>query len=288
MRGSVRTVIGALLLASAASAVASTDRAVRSEGNRIFREGTRLINQDRINEGMFRMERVLAYRYRPNVLWNLMACHFTLGQRDLGLWFFERYLALEPEVQRSLRVQQAAAAIAEQDEHMTNREARFELWLTLADAIVDADNRGIALATEDQIVFRAGNTSADAARRARVATDHGTMLFRQGLENVRGGGDWEQALSFFERSLAYRRLRNAAYNIAAIHLGYGRRDLALFFLQQYVDSLPALQGDEGVAAAIRAIEEAPATIRDQATCDRLSGQVEAAVSQALGGSRSAS
>ena len=97
------------------------------------------------------------------------------------------------------------------------------------------------------------------------------------------GFDWEGARALWERSLTYRQVRNAAYNIGEVHLGYGRRDLAFHFYGMYLDSLPAIADDPGVRSALEAIENAPSDIRTQETRDRLASRFSQAVTAALEG-----
>jgi hypothetical protein len=113
------------------------------------------------------------------------------------------------------------------------------------------------------------------------------MLFRSGLDQLTDS-NWENSRAFFERSLAYRTLRNAAYNTATIHLSYGRRDLAVHFYRMYINNHSEVRGNAGVEAALRAIEDAPPRIGSQARRDELSDQMSHAVDLALGVARAPS
>jgi hypothetical protein len=100
----------------------------------------------------------------------------------------------------------------------------------------------------------------------------------------------DRALREFERSLAYRRIRNAVYNISVCHLVLGRRDLASHFLDWYVENRPEVASDPRVQAVQRAIAESP---EDVGTQDRrlllwesLYDGVEEPMTITAGGSRS--
>jgi tetratricopeptide (TPR) repeat protein len=127
----------------------------------------------------------------------------------------------------------------------------------------------------------AGGSTSDEATRWLTAYRYGTTLFDYGLDQITDG-DWEQARAFFERALAYRSLRNAAYNIGIVHLAYGRRDLAVYFFRLYVNATREAREDAGVQAALRAIEDSPPRVGNQSRRNELSDQLAAAINRALG------
>jgi tetratricopeptide (TPR) repeat protein len=263
----------------------ATDEAVGDEAQRLFREGVRIVRRDRYEDALVRFERALAYRNRPNIVWNIACCHTMVGRRDLALAFFERYVDLVPSARSSLEVQQVLSAIAAEDQIIMNPARADDLVTQLTEAVDAAADGGATAAAPEQQVFGGGLESPDATRRAEVVRWRGTDLFQQGLQAVRVG-DWDAALPLFERSMTYRSLRNAGYNVATIHLDSGRRDLALYFYRLYVASLPAVEADPGVAAVLRELEESPARVGDQTRRTDLENRISSEISRAFEASRS--
>jgi len=256
----------------------ATNRAVRAEHLRLFQEGNRLA-EHQYTAALVQFERALAYRVTTNTLFNTALCHLYLGHRDMALWFVERYLVLKPAARASLEVQRAVAAIAEEDEDIAP-DQRYPLDDRLSDAINAAVDGDATPAESSQQIYGTGGSSAEATARWRLANDYGTTLFRSGLDQLTDT-NWEASQAFFERSLAYRSLRNAAYNVASIHLLFGRRDLAVHFYRMYINNTPQIHGDTGVEAALQAIKDSPPRVGNQARRSELNDQMDMAVQRAL-------
>lgn len=272
----------ALIAIAAISPVCTaTDSAVRSEGRRLFLEAGQLIRQDRYEAACERFERCNAYIIRDSNLWNIAMCHVHFGRRDLALAGFEIYLEHAPEVRASLEIQNLLWELEGQPPIMPDAEATQRWADRMSAAARAARDRGAATVPPEQQTYGAGTDSPGAPVRREVVRRHGTQLFEEGLVRLRVG-DWDGALALWERSLTYRTLRNAAFNIGTVHLSHGRRDLALYFFRRYVESLPVLQQDQGVREALQAIEDAPATIRAQEARDQLNDRFNQAVTRALG------
>ncbi|HSL17302.1 MAG TPA: hypothetical protein VLB51_05285 [Methylomirabilota bacterium] len=239
-----------------------------------------LTRQDRREAACERFERANAYVVRDNNLWNIAMCHVHFGRRDLALAGFEVYLEHVPEVRASLEVQNLLWELEGQPPIIPDVEVTQEWADRMTAAASAAETRRGAAVPPEQHTYGAGTDSPGAPLRREVVRRHGTQLFQEGLVRIRVG-DWEGALSLWERSLTYRRLRNAAFNIGNVHLSCGRRDLGLHFYRMYVESLPSLQHDEGVREALQAIEDAPATIRAQDVRDQLNVRFDQAVTRAL-------
>lgn len=275
-----RALIAASLAAIAfASPVCfATELAVRAEGRRLYREGVQLERGGRRDVACERFERANAYVILDDNLWNIAMCHVTFGRRDLALAGFEIYLERSPEARASLEVQNLLWELEGQGPIVSGMED----WIRRMTAAVEAaeSHRGATVPPEQQ-TYGAGTDSPGASARRQVVRDYGTRLFQDSYARY-NVGDWEGALALWERSLTYRSLRNAAFNIGQRHLLNGRRDLCLHFYRLYVQSMPEVQADERVDAALQAIEDAPATIRAQAVRDQLADRFDDAVTRALG------
>jgi len=266
-----------------AGSVLATDRVVRAEAERIFRGGVRFLRQEQTMKALTFFERSLAYRVSPNSLWNGSICHIMHGDRDMTLWLMERYLAIKPQIRASLEVQQAMAAIEEQGENIP-WEVAEPLFVELSEAVEAAADGNATPAEPSQQIYGTGRSSPAATARSHLAHELGTRLFRHGLEEL-PETSWDTNLTFFERSLAYRMARNAAYNIAAIHLDQGRRDLSVHFYRIYILSTPEIQQDVVVRRALEAIEDSPPHVGNQARRDELADRMELAVQRVLGSSQ---
>jgi tetratricopeptide (TPR) repeat protein len=261
---------------------ASTARAAQAEGRRLFREGVQLIEREQREAACERFERANAYIVRDNNLWNIAICHVNFGRRDLALAALEVYLQHSPRARASRDVQNLLWQFEGEPPIIMDTETTREWGNRLTAAVEAADSRRGDTVPPEQQTYGAGTDSPGAPMRREVVRRHGTQLFQEGLVRARVG-DWEGARALWERSLTYRQVRNAAYNIGEVHLGYGRRDLALHFYGMYLDSLPAIADDPGVRSALEAIENAPSDIRTQETRDRLASRFSQAVTAALEG-----
>jgi tetratricopeptide (TPR) repeat protein len=269
-----------LLFLLPTGALFATDRAVRDESNRLYREARSLVNRGQISAALTRFERALAYRPRVDTLWNIAHAHLHLGHRDMTLWFMDRYLMWDRAGRESLEVQQVLMAISESSEPLPR--GRGPLFDDRLREAYDAVESGEATAADpSQQIFGSGTRSPEAEARWRQARDYGTMLFRSGLDQL-VESNWENSQSFFERSLAYRTLRNSAYNLAAIHLDFGRRDLAVHFYRMYITNTPQIHDNAEVEAALQAITDSPPRIRSQTRRNELSDRFSEAVDRALG------
>lgn len=269
------TSVAVLLLLVLPAIGAATDRAVRAEADRLFREGVGLLRERQYNPALTSFERTIAYRAWSSALWNAAMCHLYLGHRDMSLWFLDRYLMRDQDARASAEVQAAVTDVAGESTTIP-----LERRGPLADALYAATelaSEGEATAADrSRQLYGSENSSPGASSRAGFASGYGTSLFQIGFEQATQG-NWEASLELFERSAAYTRLRNAAYNIGASHLHLGRRDLAVHFYRLYIGSVPELERDGAVQAAIRAIEGSSPQIDDQAQRDALVAQLDRAV-----------
>jgi len=260
--------------------VFATNRAARDESNRLYSEARRLVNQEQYSAALIRFERALAYRPRQDTYWNIAHAHLYLGHRNMTLWFMNRYLMLDQTARECLEVQQVLVAMSESGEHIPRdqRQAFNDQLVEAYDAAADGEGTP---ADPSQQIFGTGTRSPEAEARWRQARDYGTMLFSSGLDQLTDE-NWDNSKALFERSLAYRTLRNAAYNLAVIHLDYGRRDLAVHFYRMFINNTPQVHRNTEVEAALLAIADSPPRIGSQARRNELSDQMSEAVNRALG------
>ncbi len=274
-------IMGVIGVIAAAEVFATTSTAVNAERRRLSREGVRLVRQGQTERACEFFERANAYGFRPNAVWNVAECHAYSGRRDLAVAGYEKYIEFVPAAGASEAVQQMLWEL-EGEAPMMGDFAAGSGWGSRFAAAVEAAIAGEGTAiTLDEQIFGTGRDSPGAPFRREALRRHGTDLFLEGLARVQRG-DWDGALAFFERSLNYRQLRNAIFNIGEIWLFRGQRDLALHFFRYYVASLPALQADAGVASVLRELEDAPSRVGNEERRTEFSTRISAEISRALG------
>jgi hypothetical protein len=105
--------------------------------------------------------------------------------------------------------------------------------------------------------------------------EEGQRLFGEGVR-LANEGDYEGALAFFERTMAYTPTVNVLWNIACCHVVLGNRDLAVSCLDRYMEHDVAFQQSAEMQAVVAAIAAEPHSIPDLDRRGELWDQVEAA------------
>ncbi|PWB73325.1 MAG: hypothetical protein C3F15_09875 [Holophagae bacterium] len=105
--------------------------------------------------------------------------------------------------------------------------------------------------------------------------DRGEELFREGVR-LAGEGDYEGAVAFFERTMAYTPTVNVLWNIACCHVVLGNRDLAVSCLDRYMEHDTAFQESAEMQAVVAAIAAEPHNIPNLDRRGELWNGVEAA------------
>ncbi|HPA81359.1 MAG TPA: hypothetical protein PLS95_11135 [Thermoanaerobaculales bacterium] len=124
---------------------------------------------------------------------------------------------------------------------------------------------------------------------ALTQTAHATMeergeeLFREGVR-LANEGDYDSALEYFERTMAYTPRLNVLWNIACCHVVLGKRDLAVACLDRYMEHDLAFQRSAEMQAVVAAIAAEPPDMPDLDRRGELWNRVEAA-SRAVGEGR---
>lgn len=263
--------------------VGSTENAVRAEASRLFLQGIRVYRQGRYLEAMTYFERTLAYRTLKNALWNAAGCQLQDGNRDMTVWFMERYLEADPRFRACLEFQQALAAVAGEVRNIPE-ERRYQLAQQINRAQAAVEDGTATQAEPSQQIYGTGRSSPGSLERSLAARETAARFFRDALGEVPENA-LDTNLTLFERSLAYRRIRNAAYNIAAFHLEEGHRDLSAHFYRMYIYATPEVQQDDAVMRALEAVEDSPPHVGNQARRNELADQMELAVRRVLGDAR---
>lgn len=262
---------------AAPATMSATEAAVNAERRRLSRQAVQLIQQDRIEPGCATFERANAYGFRPNAVWNVATCHSIAGRGELALAFIEKYIELVPAAGSSQEVQE----ILDRYRRATDATITRSLEDQLSSAVEAAEAGGGTTIPAAQRTYGGSTDSPGESQRRAAVSRFGTSLFQRGLQNVTAG-DWDSALGFFERSLTYRSLRNAAYNIAEIHLHDGHRDLALHFFRLYGASLPAVQSDQGFRTTLQELADSPPQVGGDQRRTELSARISTDVNRALG------
>jgi tetratricopeptide (TPR) repeat protein len=240
----------------------ATGQQLRNYAAQLVEEGSRHAAAGRHEEALSSFEASIAYDTRLSSMWSIATSHLMLGDGELAAAYLDRYMSNASRHRGSFEMQQAVAAIAEAGPELERDDLRRELVARLRNADQAVRSGTASRATRSDLLFGVGADTPELGQLSEAARNRGTALFRAGLE-ASGTRDVEGALREFERSLAYRRIRNAVYNISVCHLMLGRRDLASHFLDWYVDNRPEVASDPRVQAVQRAISESPEDIGAQ-------------------------
>jgi tetratricopeptide (TPR) repeat protein len=280
-------IVCALLMVSATGF--ATEQRMREYAARLLEESSQAAASGRHEDALSSLEASMAYDSRMIVVWYIATNHLRLGHGDLAAAYLDRYLAHAPRHRSSLEMQQAVAAIAEAGAELADDDLRRQLAAQLRSADAAVRNGTARTAEGSDIRFGVGADTPEARRLSEAARNRGTELFQSGLRATRQR-NVDQALREFERSLAYRRIRNAVYNISVCHLMLGHRDLASHFLAWYLDNQPEAASDPRVQAVERAIDESPDDVGDRdrriLLWENLYDGVEEPMVVTAGGSRS--
>jgi len=271
--------IATLVLWVAPSGVDATEITDRAE--RLFRQGRRALRQDRYAAAQSLFERSLGLHQNRNAYWNLAACHLSQGQRDLAVWSFERYMRLNPPYLESAEMQAAVGAIADSPASIEVGAQSGELAVLVNEASEAIEEGRSTPAAEDQRRFGADPPGAESQRLLQIADGFGRQLFGEGHRLIDEG--WiEEALGYFERSLVYKPVRNALWNLAACHIGLGHRDFALIYIDGYLSHTPQARGNSQVQAVAGLIADEPPNMPNVDRRFELWGQFSTATNAALG------
>jgi len=256
--------------------------AVREHFTLLFEDGARLAGEQDYEGAVRQFERAMAYSPSgPNLLWNMASCHLMLGNRDRALVFFEAYMEKVPRCQTSDEMIILMNRLHGQDPVIADDRVSGELLQALSETpCAVAEERG----DEDEGAPGTGPTEEwrrpgwrqrEVSMRAVGVSHYRTA---SGLFDERNFLD---ALVEFERSFAYRPLRNTVWNIASCHVNLGHRDLSQAFFQRFVDDVDGLAEDPQVQASIQAIGAQVPDIPDVGVRARLWRMISQAVSRVI-------
>jgi len=261
----------------------ATAQTVREYFNLLFEDGARLAEAHDYEGALRQFERAMAYSPSgPNLLWNIASCHLMLGDRDRALAFFEAYMEKVPACQSSDEMIILLNRLHGQDPMIADDSVSDELLQALSEtpcAVAEdrggQDREGLDTGTPEEW-RRPGYQQREVSMRA-VGTSH--YRTASGLLAERNFLD---ALVEFERSFAYRPLRNTVWNIGSCHLNLGHRDLSQAFFQRFVDDVDGLAEDPQVQASIQAIGAQVPDIPDPGVRARLWRMIDQAVTRVMG------
>jgi tetratricopeptide (TPR) repeat protein len=208
-----------------------------------------------------------------------------LGNRDLAVVCLDRYMEHDLACQESAEMQVAVARVEEEPADMPDVRRRGQVWDRIAAASQAVEKGEALVATASQRVYGTGNRGVRMKTgddRSSPERHRASQLTHQGVEVIRSGRP-DEAMPLFERALAYIANQLTYYNMAAVHLLLGNRDLTLDYLGLLQQRLPRLRESADFQLLMGDIGAAPPEI-DAATADglrtRLAREYDLAISSA--------
>lgn len=259
-----KLVVAVTIGCTLATATPAAATSMQEYGRLLFADGQEALSARDDHESAARQfERALAYfPSGPDLLWNVSACYLMIGERDLAAAFFEKYVEKVPSCQSDDEMFVSLNHLLGQDPFISDEEDRRRLLGDLADSPCTVAPAGDA---EGGDAPEAG-ASPDWRHpgweaRASELRAIGTRLYDE-ARGLWAGHNFQDALVKFERSFAYRPLRNTVWNMGSCHLKLGNRDLSTEFFRRYLDQYPSVRDDPAVRGALEGIVGQPPTINE--------------------------
>ncbi|OFV79475.1 MAG: hypothetical protein A2Y78_05015 [Acidobacteria bacterium RBG_13_68_16] len=225
-----------------------------------FKRGMNLYNMGQYKEALELFESSNAKFSTPETQWNIGLAHVRLGHTQQAVAAIDSYIGGKGGDAGHPKLRATVDALAGEPQPMPSE--RRDEWV---EKLKQADQADQASAGTEQPPPADGETVAKHAVSgpgSETLCEQASTLFAKGLE-AWDSGRIQDAINYLEQADNLCHKADFTWNLFVSHLALGQRDLALAYLDRYLQEVAECRKKPLVAAARDLIAAAPAQIPDE-------------------------
>ena len=225
-----------------------------------FKRGMNLYNMGEYKEALELFESSNAKFSTPETQWNIGLTHVRLGHTQQAVAAIDSYIGGKGGDADHPKLRATVDTLASEAQTIPNE--RREEWV---EKLKEADKADQASAGTEQPPPAGGETAAKHAVSgpgSETLCEQASTLFAKGLE-AWDSGRIQDAINYLEQADNLCHKADFTWNLFVSHLALGQRDLALAYLDRYLQEVAECRKKPLVAAARDLIAAAPAQIPDE-------------------------
>ena len=225
-----------------------------------FKRGMNLYNMGEYKEALEMFEASAGKFSTPETQWNIGLTHVRLGHTQQAVAAIDSYIGGKGGDASHPKLRATVDALAGEPQPMPSE--RRDEWV---EKLKEADQADQASAGTEQPPPAGGETAAKHAVSgpgSETLCEQASTLFAKGLE-AWDSGRIQDAINYLEQADNLCHKADYTWNLFVSHLALGQRDLALAYLDRYLQEVAECRKKPLVAAARDLIAAAPAQIPDE-------------------------
>jgi tetratricopeptide (TPR) repeat protein len=235
----------------------------QEQGKNLFIRAMNLYNMQQYKEALELFEASAARFPLPETQWNIGQTHVWLGHTQEAVTAFGNFIAGKGGDAEHPKLRATVDALAGEPQPMP-KERRSE-WVQKLKEADKADTDAAPTNTQAAAPQPAGETAAKHAVSgpgSETLCEQASTLFAKGLE-AWDSGRIQDAINYLEQADNLCHKADFTWNLGVSHMALGQRDLALAYLDRYLQEVAECRKKPLVAAARDLIAAAPAQIPDE-------------------------